>query len=186
MVYAIDTQGRRGGQTTLAQVTSGTDIDEDRLGDVCDNCPLEPNSDQSDIDNDGLGDVCDPCDDRPLTGHIAASIPILWPPDHSMRTVTLDISGVAPLKKAVSYSITGVHIQEFSTFASSADGYEDIYTENNFEPDIEVTGDLSLNLRAERTGKGQGRRYLIEVTATDCSGSYPFHVNVDVSHDQGQ
>jgi hypothetical protein len=186
MVYAIDSLGRRGGQTTLAQVTSGTDLDADRIGDGCYNCPLDPNTDQADIDNDGLGDVCDPCDDRPLAGQVVASTPILWPPDHSMRTVTLDISGVGPHKESVSYSITGVQIQEFSGIASSAGGYQDIYAENNFEPDVEVTGDLSLNLRVERTGKSQGRRYVVQMTATDCSGSYPFEVYVDVPHDRGQ
>ncbi len=186
MVYAIDSLGRRGGQTTFAQVTSGTDLDADRIGDECDNCPVDPNSDQADIDSDGLGDVCDPCDDRPLTGHVVASTHILWPPDHSMRTVTLDVSGVEPLKESVTYSITGVQIQEFSNIANSAGNYEDIYAENNFEPDVEVTGDLSVNLRAERTGKSQGRRYVIQVTATDCSGSYPLEVYVDVPHDQGQ
>ena len=35
------------------------DTDEDGHGDFRDNCPLIPNTDQSDIDNDGVGDVCD-------------------------------------------------------------------------------------------------------------------------------
>ncbi len=35
--------------------------DSDGRGDVCDNCPLELNADQSDLDGDTLGDVCDPC-----------------------------------------------------------------------------------------------------------------------------
>jgi hypothetical protein len=61
----------------------------------------------------------------------------------------------------------------------------DIYSENNFEPDYEITGNLTLELRAERAGKGQGRTYTIHVVAEDCSGSYPFDVLVEVPHDQG-
>jgi len=39
------------------------DNDEDRIGDVCDNCPDHYNLGQEDADNDGLGDVCDNCPD---------------------------------------------------------------------------------------------------------------------------
>ncbi len=33
----------------------------DGLGDACDNCLFDLNSEQSDLDNDGIGDACDPC-----------------------------------------------------------------------------------------------------------------------------
>jgi len=36
------------------------DVDEDGLGNVCDNCLWEPNPDQIDSDNDTIGDACDP------------------------------------------------------------------------------------------------------------------------------
>ena len=38
-----------------------TDVDADRLGDVCDVCPSVANPDQQDLDGDGVGDVCDSC-----------------------------------------------------------------------------------------------------------------------------
>ena len=42
------------------------DDDDDGDSIICDdNCPNDPNPDQSDSDNDGLGDVCDGCPDDP-------------------------------------------------------------------------------------------------------------------------
>jgi cysteine-rich repeat protein len=41
----------------------GTDSDGDGVLDCADNCPNDPNPDQSDIDHDGDGDACDPIDD---------------------------------------------------------------------------------------------------------------------------
>ena len=40
------------------------DGDGDRVADVVDNCPLDPNADQADNDGDGRGDVCDGDDDN--------------------------------------------------------------------------------------------------------------------------
>ena len=37
------------------------DMDEDGVGDLCDNCPDVPNSEQLDQDQDGEGDLCDLC-----------------------------------------------------------------------------------------------------------------------------
>ena len=33
------------------------------IGDIFDNCPIVPNTDQSDVDNDFVGDDCDNCID---------------------------------------------------------------------------------------------------------------------------
>ena len=43
--------------------------------------------------------------------------------------------------------------------------------DGNREPDWAVTGDLTLKLRAERAGKGDGRVYTIDVTCTDTWGN---------------
>jgi hypothetical protein len=37
------------------------DVDEDGVGDVCDNCPEFPNANQNNADGDDLGDTCDNC-----------------------------------------------------------------------------------------------------------------------------
>lgn len=36
-----------------------TDTDGDGVGDACDNCVNDVNTDQADADGDGMGDVCD-------------------------------------------------------------------------------------------------------------------------------
>jgi autotransporter-associated beta strand protein len=43
------------------QGTNCDDGDADDVGDLCDNCPDDPNANQADADADGLGDVCDNC-----------------------------------------------------------------------------------------------------------------------------
>jgi WD40 repeat protein len=48
------------------------DGDKDGVPDASDNCPLQPNPDQSDRDGDGIGDACDPQDNGWLfTGSLA-------------------------------------------------------------------------------------------------------------------
>jgi len=47
----------------LDDLNTGTqnDIDEDGIGDVCDNCPNTSNQTQIDTDSDNVGDICDYC-----------------------------------------------------------------------------------------------------------------------------
>ena len=56
------------------------------------------------------------------------------------------------------------------------------------EPAIDqATGIITLQLRADRLGKGTGRQYTIGITATDQSGNMSnAKVVVSVPHDQGK
>jgi len=52
-------------------------------------------------------------------------------------------------------------------------------------PDVELTGPLSLLLRAERLGSKSGRTYTITIRCTDSSGNFSEKdVIVTVPHDQ--
>jgi hypothetical protein len=57
--------------------------------------------------------------------------------------------------------------------------------DGNTAPDWEVTGNLTLNLRAERAGGGSGRVYTITVESRDAVGNASVQiVTVNVPHNQ--
>lgn len=94
-----------------------------------------------------------------ITG-VTASPNSLWPPNHKMVDITVtttstDNCGVASCK------IISVTSNE------PDNGLGDGDTPN----DIQQTGDNTLKLRAERSGKGKGRVYTITVECTDIHGN---------------
>ena len=91
---------------------------------------------------------------------LTASPQSLWPPNHKMVAVRLtalagDTVGISSLK-IVS-----------ATSSEPDNGLGDGDTAG----DIQVTGDLTLNLRAERSGTGSGRIYTVTVEARDAAGN---------------
>ena len=96
-----------------------------------------------------------------ITASVADSC--LWPPNHNLVDVGLHLSvtdNCSPLSAiAVAVKVTSDERPEINT---PGDG--------NFSPDAIVTG-TSINqlvrLRAERMGGGDGRVYLVRITATD-------------------
>jgi hypothetical protein len=57
--------------------------------------------------------------------------------------------------------------------------------QGGFEPDWEITGPLTLNLRAQRLGRKAERIYTIIVECEDSSGNVAYgSVDVAVPHDQ--
>ena len=173
-------------QDGVGDECDGCLFDPDNDGDVdgicgdIDNCPEDFNSDQADVDGDSIGDVCDPCDNRPIAGTISPSKDILWPPNYRMVTVYIDASGLMLYNPITQIQISSVTIVE-------RDKQErNIYSENSFEPDFEITGVLDVDLRSERTGTAMERTYIITVTAEDCSGPYNFTTEVTVPHDKGK
>jgi hypothetical protein len=59
--------------------------------------------------------------------------------------------------------------------------------DGNTEPDIEIIDDFTFNLRAERSGRGEGRLYTLTYRATDsCGNVAEASAAVTVAHDQGQ
>lgn len=95
----------------------------------------------------------------PVFTSLSTNAPTLWPPNHKMVAVKVsatatDLGGIASLK------IVSVTSNEPDNGLGDGDT----------AGDIQVTGDLTLNLRAERGGAGSGRIYTIVVEARDGNG----------------
>lgn len=101
-------------------------------------------------------------DTTPPTIESASADPaVLWPPNHKMMPVNVAVTATDVCSPTVSCAISEVTSNE------SVDGGGD----GNTSPDWTIIGDLTVDLRAERSGSGDGRVYTITVRCTDDSGN---------------
>lgn len=96
----------------------------------------------------------------PVITRVEASVPVLWPPDHRMvaerfTVVATDNGDANPISRIVS-------ITSNQPINGPGDG--------NTDPDYQITGPLTANLRAERSS-GNDRIYTITIATTDASGN---------------
>jgi predicted outer membrane repeat protein len=89
----------------------------------------------------------------PTISSMSASPNVLSPPNHKMMAVSVSVSATDGCDSNPTSKIIAV--------ASNEPG------PNEFQ----ITGDLALNLQAERNGGGNGRMYTITVQSTDASGN---------------
>jgi len=110
----------------------------------------------------------------PSIDSISTAPDIIWPPNHKMVPVTISVSvsdncDINPTSQIISIS---------------SNEPENGLGKGDATPDWEITGDLTANLRAERSGNGSGRVYTIKVRCTDHAGnSSDRQVAVIVPHD---
>jgi alpha/beta hydrolase family protein len=105
----------------------------------------------------------------PGISRMTASPNVLWPPNHKMVAVSLGVSVADACDANVASSCRIVSVS--SNEGSAADS--------------QITGRMTANLRAERSGKG-ARVYNVAVTCTDASNNGSTGtVAVTVPHDQG-
>lgn len=97
----------------------------------------------------------------PSISNLTATPSVLWPPNHKMVSVTVSATVTDNQDPNPTLTITTV------TSSEADDGQGD----GNTSGDIVITGDLTVDLRAERSGKGLGRSYTINVQAEDASGN---------------
>lgn len=108
----------------------------------------------------------------PAIASATASPGMLWPPNNKMVAVTVSVDASDAGSGSVGCSIDSVSSNE----GGSA-----------HEPDVELTGDLTMNLRAERNGNGSGRIYTAHISCTDAAGNTSSSTaTVTVPHDQGK
>lgn len=97
----------------------------------------------------------------PTICHIDATPDCLWPPNHRMVPVTINVKAHDDLDPVPVCRIISVSSNE------PADGLGD----GDTSPDWEITGPLTVNLRAERSGEGHGRIYMVTIECSDDSGN---------------
>ncbi len=107
---------------------------------------------------------------------VAATPSVLWPPNHEMIAVTVQVQATDDTDPAPVCRITSISSNEAAD--STSDGHTEV--------DWEVTGSLTARLRAERGGNGTGRIYTISVVCTDGAGneSAPATATVQVPRDR--
>jgi len=111
----------------------------------------------------------------PDVSHAQPSQAQLWPPDHKMATVSI-LGVMDPDGDPVSILITQILQDE------AVEGLGD----GDMAPDASGIGSDVMNLRAERSGTGNGRVYTIGFEARDTKGGLAIGtVTVGVPHDQG-
>lgn len=114
--------------------------------------------------------------EAPVVTAVTVDQPELWPPNHRMVQVTVSSTATDNCGTSA-FKITGVTSNEPDNGLGDGDT----------AGDIEVTGDHTVNLRAERSGKGSGRIYTITITWLDIHGnSASGTVQVKVPHSKGK
>jgi PKD repeat protein len=96
----------------------------------------------------------------PTIASATASPNQLWPPNHKMQPVTLSVSA-SDNCSAVTCHIVNVVSNEPANGTGDGDA----------EPDWLIGSSLALDLRAERSGLGNGRTYSIAVECVDEKGN---------------
>jgi parallel beta-helix repeat protein len=113
----------------------------------------------------------------PKITKLAASPNVLWPPDHKMVPVSVNVS--------VSDNCDSKPVCKITSISSNEP--ENGLGDGDTAPDWKITGNLTLNLRAERSGKGKGRVYTINVMCKDVYGNGSAGTaTVTVPHDKGK
>jgi hypothetical protein len=111
----------------------------------------------------------------PVISSVSAAPNVLWPPNHKMTPVTVAVSASDVCSPTVTCKITSVTSNEAVNGPGSG----------HTAPDWQITGDHSVNLRAERSGRGNGRVYTLAVQCTDASNnSSSAQTTVSVPHNQ--
>jgi hypothetical protein len=112
----------------------------------------------------------------PVVSGVTPSSATLWPPNHQMVPITIAVAA-SDLTGVTSRKIIGVTSNEPDEGLGDGDTVHD----------IQITGDLTVNLRAERAAKGDGRVYTITVEVRDAYNNVTIRTcTVGVPKSQGK
>lgn len=113
----------------------------------------------------------------PTISNVSVNPAVLWPPNHKMVDVVVSATVTDNQDPSPTIKIVGIVSNE------PDDGTGD----GNVSPDVRITGDLTAQLRAERSGQGIGRIYTITLEAKDATGNTSLTtITVSVPKSQGK
>lgn len=108
----------------------------------------------------------------PLITSVSPSRKQLWPPNNQLVPTTVSVTATDNCSSTFTCEIVDVTSNE-GTKDLNGGGKKNKKEDqgNHHSPDWEITGPLSVNLRAERSSEGHGRFYIITVRCTDEAGN---------------
>jgi hypothetical protein len=95
---------------------------------------------------------------------------VLWPPNHQMVEIALDVRTADVCDRAPSLTLTSITMSDGGETTAFEPAIGAAAGRGRTTNDIQVGADGTIRLRAERSGRGTGRIYSITYTATDASG----------------
>ena len=109
---------------------------------------------------------------------------VLWPPNHRMVSVTPTVNATDNCDPSPSYSLVSIVMNEGDETDTFDPEYDYTQGDGNTDDDIQVDENGNIFLRAERSGKSDGRVYTLTYKAMDSSGnSSTATATVTVPHD---
>ena len=127
--------------------------------------------------NNAVKNWVKPPNTPPDTSHACPSLDCLWPPNHKFVPITIGCVTDAE-HDPITITITAITSDEPTATIAGAGGAV------THVPDATGIGTKTANLRAERSGTGDGRVYEITFTASDGKDTSTGRVRVKVPHDQ--
>ena len=178
----------------VADINDGSyDPDDDLMTLSIDNTGLLPLGNTSVTltvtDEHGESDTCQTMvtvnDTTPPEISISVSPDTLRPPNHKMVLITPTISVTDNCDSDLEYELILIEMNEGDEEDTFNPILDETLGDGHTANDIQVGVDGNIYLRAERSGKGDGRIYTITYTATDASGNITTAIaTVTVPHDQ--
>ena len=123
-------------------------------------------------------------DDTPSEISLSVNPDILWPPNHKMVPIEVDIMAADNCDASPNIKLVSITMNEGDETSAYEPDYDDTLGDGHTYNDI-VVENGNIFLRAERSGTGVGRFYTITYEAIDASGnSDTENVTVVVPHSQ--
>ena len=126
-------------------------------------------------------------DTTPPEISISVSPDTLRPPNHKMVLINLDIvvSDNCDSDLELEVALISITMNEGDVSDTYDPAYDLILGAGHTTNDIQIDDDGNISLRAERSGKGTGRTYIITYEVTDAAGNSTIEsATVTVPHDQ--